>query len=116
MDIGKTKVPASVSISERLMVEAEESQDGGVQVVNVNLALDRLVAQLVRGTVDVTAPDSTAGQPHAETVMVVVAAVGLGVLGVGVGELHGGRAAELTPPDDKGLFEQPSLLQVLEQG
>src|SRR4051794_40239619 len=105
MDVGQAKVPAGVSIGELLVVEAEEAQDSRVKVMDVNLILDCLVAQLVRGAVDVPPLDPTAGHPHAEAVMVMVAAVGLGVLGVGVGELNGRRAAEFAPPEDKGLFE-----------
>ncbi len=66
---------------------------------------DGVEADLVGRAVDDAPLDAAAGQPGAEALRVVVAAVGLGA----------GRAAELGAPDDDRLVEQPALLEVLEQ-
>ena len=67
--------------------------------------LDGVEAELVGGAVDDAALDAAAGQPGAEALRMMVAAVALGA----------GRAAELGAPDDERVVEQAALLEVLEQ-
>ena len=86
-----------------------------VQVVDVDLVLDGLEAELVGRAVDVAALDAAAGQPHREAVVVVVAAVDLAGVRAGRRQLDRRRAAELAAPDDQRVVEQPALLQVREQ-
>ena len=80
-------------------------QHRGVDVGDVVPVLDGVEAELVGGAVDDAPLDAAAGQPGAEALRVVVAAVGL----------RARRAAELGAPDDDRLIEQAALLQVLEQ-
>ena len=77
MHVGQAEVAAGVAVGELFVVEAQQVQDRGVQVVDVDLVLDRLEAELVGRAVDVAALDAAAGQPHGEAVVVVVAAVDL---------------------------------------
>ena len=56
------------------MVEAEQVQDGRVQVVDVDLVLDGVVAELVGRAVDDAALEAAAGHPHREAERVVIAA------------------------------------------
>ena len=53
MDVGQAEVTAGVSAGELLVIEAEELEEGRVEVMDVHLVLDRLVAQLVRSPVHV---------------------------------------------------------------
>ena len=99
MDVGQAEVAAGVAVGEGLVVEAEEVEDRGVEVVDVDLVLDGLEAELVGGAVDVAALDAAAGQPHGEAVVVVVAAVHLALVRAGGGQLDGRRPAELAAPD-----------------
>ena len=78
-------------------------QDGRVQVVDVDFLLDRGEAELVGRSVCQAALDAAAGQPDAEAVVVVVAAVA---------PLARGRAAEFAAPEDQRVIEQTELLQV----
>src|SRR5262249_54870483 len=94
---------------EPLVVEAEQVQEGGVQVVDVDLVRDGGEAELVGGAVDVAAFDAAAGQPHREAVVVVVAAAEGGQFG-------DGGAAELAAPQDEGAVEQAALVEVGEEG
>ena len=80
-------------------------QDRGVDVGDVVPILDGVEADLVGGAVDDAALDAAAGQPGAEALRMVVAAVALGAR----------RAAELGAPDDDRLVEHPALLEVLQQ-
>src|SRR5688572_22906222 len=47
MDIGEAEVAAIVAIGEFFVIEAEQVQDGGVEVVHVDLFGDGVVAELV---------------------------------------------------------------------
>ena len=115
VDVGQAEVAAGVAVGEAGVVEAEEVEHGGVQVVDV----DRLVrggeAEFVGAAVDLAPLDATAGEPAGEAVVVVVAAVHLAHVRARRGELDGGRAAELAAPDDQRVLEHPALLQVLHQ-
>ena len=53
--VGQAEVAAGVAIGELFVVEAQEVEQGGVQVVNVDLVFDGLEAQVVGGAVDVAA-------------------------------------------------------------
>src|SRR5262249_52448926 len=65
-DIGQAKIAAGVTISQAFVVEAQEVQDGGVQVVDVNTLFDGAVAELVGGAVDVAPLDAAAGEGDGE--------------------------------------------------
>ena len=80
-------------------------QDRGVDVGDVMPVLDGVEADLVGGAVDDAPLDAAAGQPGAEALRVVVAAVGLGAR----------RPAELGAPDDDRLVEHPAPLEVPQQ-
>ena len=56
MHVGQAEVAAGVAVGEPGVVEAEQVQDRGVQVVDVDRLLDGLVAEFVGGAVDVAAP------------------------------------------------------------
>ena len=51
--VGEAEVAALEAVGELLVVEAEQVQDGGVQVVDVDLALDDAEAEFVGRAVDV---------------------------------------------------------------
>jgi hypothetical protein len=88
VNIGEAEVAAGVAIGEPLVVEAEQVEDRGVEVVDMDLVFHGREAGLVGRAMNVAAADAAAGQPHAEAVMVVVAAAERG-------ELGDGSAAEL---------------------
>ena len=46
MHIGEAVVAASVAVSEAFVIETQEVQDGGVQVVDVNFVFDGVPAEL----------------------------------------------------------------------
>ena len=55
-NIGQAFVAAVVAERQLLVVEAEQVQDGGVEVVDVDAALDAVQAELVGRAVDVARP------------------------------------------------------------
>ena len=97
MHVGEAEVSALEAVGELFVVEAEEVEEGGVEVVDVDLAVDDAEAEFVALAVDVTTLEAGAGHPHCEGFNVVIAADGLAVLA------HRG-AAKFTTPDHEGVF------------
>src|SRR5438067_2210540 len=91
-------LPAQVREGQLILLEAELVQDGGMHVAEVVRLLDGAQADGVGGADDLAAPDAAAGQPHAETEVVVVAAAAA---------LRLRRPAELAAPQHQGRVEQP---------
>ena len=102
-DVGQSEVATGIAVGELLVVETQEVEDGGVEVVDSNPTFDGLEAELVGGSVDESSFHATAGHPHREAERVMVAAVAV---------LGDGCPAELAAPDHQGVVEQPSTLQV----
>jgi hypothetical protein len=85
-----------VTVRQPFVIESQEMQNGGVQIVNVNAILHGIPAELIRFAVRHSASHTTSSAPHGETVRVVVSAIG---------SLGRGRAAKLTSPDNQSIFE-----------
>src|SRR5262249_50997384 len=109
VDVGEAEIAAGVAVGQPLVVEPQAVEQGGVQVVDVDLLLDGAEAELVGGPGGQATLDPPAGQPHREAVVVMVPAAQGGQFG------HRG-AAELAAPQDQGAVEQPAHLQVVEEG
>src|SRR5687767_3237538 len=105
LHIRKAEVAASVAISQALVVEAQQVQDRSVEVVHVNFVFDGFVAVIIRQTVGETALDGTAGHPHREGFVVVIAPIGA---------LCVRRSAKLAAPDYQRVLEQSSLFKISE--
>ena len=105
--IREPEVAAAMAVRESLVIESEQMKHCGMQIVNMDLAADRFVPQLVGRTVDVARLHPAAGHPHAVRLRVVVAAHAAADGGVG---LNHGRAPELAAPDDQRVVEQTALL------
>ena len=90
------------------MVEAEEVEDRGVEVVDAHPVLDRLEAELVARAMRHAPLHASSRQPHGKGVRVVVAA---GLIPL----LRDREAAELPPPDNERLVEQPTSVEILQE-
>jgi hypothetical protein len=91
---------------EELVVEAEQVEQGGVEIMDGNRVAGDAVTEFIGFTVNGAAFDAAAGEEDRKCLDVVIAAVALG---------HRG-AAEFAAPDDEGVFEHAALLEVGEQG
>src|SRR5262245_20214450 len=88
-------IAAEVGIGEVVLVEAEEVEDGGVDVAEVVGLFDGFEANGVGGADPLAAVDAAAGEPHGEAEVVVVATFAA---------LSFGRAAEFAAPkDERGI-------------
>jgi hypothetical protein len=72
-DVGQPHVAAGVAEGEAFVVEAEQVQDRGVPVVDVQLVDHRFVTEVVGGSVLDTTLHSAAGHRGCESRVVVVA-------------------------------------------
>ena len=114
-NVRQPEVAAGVAVGELLVVEAQEVQNRGVQVVDVDAVLDGLEAEVVGRAVDVAAAHAAAGQPHREAVVIVVAAVDLAGVRALLRQFDRRRAAELAAPDDERFVQQAALLEIDQQ-
>ena len=74
-DVGEAEVAAGVIVGEALVVEAEEVEESGVEVVHVKTAGDRFVPDFIGGSVGVSGFGSTSGEPGGKAARVVVPSV-----------------------------------------
>ena len=116
MDVGEAEVAPTVSIGEFFVIEAQEMEHGGVEVVDVDFVFHGGEAEVVGRSVDVTALDTASGHPGGEAVVVVIAAIDFTGVGSFLGHFHDRGAAEFTAPDDEGFVEEAALFQVGEKG
>src|SRR6266487_2082958 len=107
--IGESEVPSGVAISQTLVVEAQKVQNRRVQVVDVHRILRGPEAKFVGRAIHRAALHAATSEPHAEAVVIVVAAAQRRQLG-------DGRAAELAAPEHERLVEKTALFQVREKG
>ena len=105
--IGEAEVATVVAIRQARMFEAKQVENGGVQVVHVDLAGERVMAELVGGAVDEAGLDAAAGEELREAAGVVIAS---GAVALGVG-----RASEFAAPPDQRVLEQTAPLQIGEE-
>src|SRR2546423_139921 len=73
--VGEAEIAAAVVVSELLVIEAQEVEDGRVEVVYMHAVSDRVIADFVGGSVDEAGFDAAAGHPDGVSVGIVVAAV-----------------------------------------
>src|SRR3954470_14298989 len=106
MHVGQAEVAAGVAGGQPLVGQPQQVQDRRVQVVDVNLVGGGVPAVVVGGAVPVARLDAAAGEPHGETVRVVVAAVVV---------LGGRGSAEFAAPPHQRVVEQAPGLEVVEQ-
>ena len=86
------------------MVHPQQMQDRRVQIVDVDAAFNRFVANRIGGSVSHAAFDTTAGQPCGEAAIVVSPTVVVVLL------LR--RATEFARPDQQRVLQQAALLEV----
>lgn len=63
-DVGQSKVATLETVGQPLMIDPEQVQHGGVQIVHVDFVLDRGVAKFIRGAVCLARLDASAGHPQ----------------------------------------------------
>src|SRR5690242_15638619 len=100
VDIGQSKVPAGRSERQFFMIESEQLQNSGVQIVNMHGLFRGFKTKVIGGPMDISAPGAPARQPDRKPIMIMVATVDLPGIGAGRGQFHRRRPAEFSPPND----------------
>ncbi len=107
-DIGEAAWDAVVIEGEAFVIEAEEMEEGGVEVVERVDVFDRTASEFVRFSVTGAAFDAGTGHPAGETVGVVIATLGA--------FLEHRHAAELRAPHHERVLEHPALGEIADEG
>ena len=115
MHVGKPALDAVVIEAQLLVIEAQDMQDGGVEVIDGGNVFRGPVAKLVGRAVRESRFDAATSHPHREAVVVVVATIDLACVGARGGEFDGRSAAEFTAPDDERRIEHAAPLEVSEE-
>ena len=108
MDVGQATINAVVPDGQSCVVDAEQVQNGGVNVVDLcrTAAVKRFVAPLIRLTAGHASLDAAACKPIRKDIRIVVTA--LASLGTRHSSKFGG-------PQDNRLLQQAALLKVFQQ-
>ena len=106
VDVGEAIVAAAVAVGQFLVIDTEQVEHRGPEVVDRVDVFDGVIAELIGGAVDRARLHAAAGQPHAEPVRVVVATVG---------SLRERRPPKLTGPDHERRVKQPPSPEVGDQ-
>ena len=111
-DAGEALVEALVFEGEFAVIHAKEVEEGGVKGVDVDGVFGDVVGKVVGVSVNDAGFDTGSGHPDGEVFRVVVAAV------VFAGEfaLAVDGATEFAAPDDEGVIEHTSFLEVGNEG
>ena len=105
-DIGESEVAAGVAVGELFVVESEEVQDGGVEVVDMHAVVNGTKAEFVRFAPCHAATDTAACEEGGEAVVIVVTSGAI---------FRGGSASEFAAPEDEGVIEESALFEVREE-
>ena len=107
--VGQSMIAPLKAEREALVVDAQEVQHRGVQVVNGRWLVDHVVRKVVCFSSAHAWPDAASGHPDRKAARVMVAAV----VGGARFALAIDRSAEFASPDDKRLFQQAALRKSL---
>ena len=106
MHVGQTHVTTAETIRESFVIEPQQVQDRGVQVVDGCDLIDGMHPKFVSRAVRDSTLHATSGEPHAEALGMMIATIGPSGMR---------SAAELTGPDDERFIQQSALLEIDEQ-
>src|SRR5262245_31357971 len=105
LHVGEAKIAPQELEGEPRVVYAQEIEHRRVQIVDRDHVFNRVISELVRGSMTRSGANPSSGEPHREALDVMVAAVALS---------HR-SPPELAAPEDEGLVEHAALLQILHQ-
>lgn len=102
VDVGEAEIASGVVVGEAFVIEAEEVEDGGLEVVDVDFVLGDVEAEVVGFAVG-AGFGAAACHESGEGLWVVVASGHTAESRVGFDH---GSAAEFATPDDEGFVEE----------
>ncbi len=109
VDVGEAVVASLELEGQAFVIEAEQVEQGGVDVVDMGGLIDGIESEFVGFADDLSAAHAAAGEPHGEGIDVMVSA------GAVAGFAHGG-ATEFAAPDDEGGVKETAGFEVADEG
>ena len=107
MDVGQADVSSTVAVGEVGVIDTQQMEHVGMQVVHGQFVFNHPVAVFVGGAVNGPPFNASAGHPQAESLGIVIAAVGaLGKWG----------ASEFSTEDQEGALQKSACFQILNEG
>ena len=110
--IGQPEAPALIFESQALVVDSQQAQQRGVEVMDVHGIFHDVVAKLASLAKNRSRLDAPACHPNGETTRMMIPAV----VGAGQFALRIIGAAELAAPNDQRVVEQAALFEISDRG
>ena len=111
-DVGESEVAALEAVGQLQMVESEEVQECGLEVIHVYRAVGRMPADLIGCSPCLSTPDATTGHPQAEGERMMISPR----IGGSTFAIFAQRcASEFSAPDDESGIEKTALFEVCQQ-
>lgn len=108
MHIGETALNSIMLEGQGFMVQTKEMEDGCVKVVDGKNVFHSFASEFIGAAVTHPAFHPGPGEPAGEAIGIMIAALRT--------FLKHGHATEFGAPNDQGIFEQTSLLEVANKG
>ncbi|MEY3459406.1 MAG: hypothetical protein RL215_2563 [Planctomycetota bacterium] len=102
-DIGQSEVAAGVAEGELFVIESEEVEEGGMEIMDMDAIMDGAEPEFVRFAPGHSTANTAPGEPCGEAIVVVIASGAI---------FGGGGASKFTSPEDERVFEQSALFEV----
>src|SRR5215467_6268316 len=74
-DVGQPEVAATEAVGQLLVIEAEQVENRGVEIVNVHPVLHRVIADIIGRSVNEARLDAAPGHPDRVAVRIVIASI-----------------------------------------
>lgn len=112
VDIGQAEIATRMAIGESFVIEAQQVQHGGVQIMNVDAIFDSPISKFIGVPVGEPAANTTSRQPDRETMMVMISPRGVATTDR---DFYRGRPAKFSSTNYQGFFQQAALSQIRQQ-
>jgi hypothetical protein len=107
-DVGEAEIAALEAVSQFGVIEAKQFEQGGVEIMDMDLIGGGVEPEFVRFAQGDARFDTATGHPHGEAIGMMIAAI--------ISALDHGSAAEFAAPHNQRIVEHAALLEVLDQG
>lgn len=108
VDVGQSSVDATIADGESLVIDAEQMQESGVDIVDLGplRTVERFKAPFIGFAISDSSADSTSAEPISENMWIVIAASA---------PLRTRHSTKLGRPKNDGILEHATLLEILDQ-
>lgn len=107
--VGESEVTSLEPEREAFVVESEEVEERGLEIVNVDRVADDIHAEVIGFAEGESGAGAAAGHPDGERVGVMIASPARAIVEVALDERG---PAEFAPPDDEGVLEESPAFEI----